>query len=52
MSLSDVKSQSMVPLSAPSTNLIEGGFQNRGSQNTTGQAEQYDKTLFNLCYLM
>ena len=34
------------------TSLLDGSFYSRSSFNAPGVGEMYDKTLFNLCYLV
>ena len=49
--IEDAESTGMLP-GAGTTSLHEGSFYSRSSFNAPGQGEQYDKTLFNLCYLI
>ena len=47
----DDLSTGMLP-NAGNTSLMDGSFHSRSSFNAPGVGEMYDKTLFNLCYLI
>ena len=51
MAQSDDQSNSLMQ-GPGSTSLQEGSFHSRSSFNGPGQGEAYDKTLFNMCYLI
>ena len=51
METSEDLSTGMLP-GAGTQSLMDGSFHSRSSFNAPGAGEAYDKTLFNLCYLV
>mgnify|MGYP000474566304 CR=1 FL=1 len=52
-SSSNIEEQSSSMLNhGGNTSLLDGSFYSRSSFNAPGVGEMYDKTLFNLCYLV
>ena len=49
---SELEEQSTGMMPTTKESLLDGSFYSRSSFNAPGVGEVYDKTLFNLCYLV